>query len=136
MRILRDGRWVATPLAAASFEAGDQVVTWDGTKRLGKAGDGSYVAAVEAVSADGTSTARVELPFLLDGTAPTVRVVSAVPPRLRVSEAATLVVRANGARRLLRVDGPATVRIPRIERLRTLVVRARDAAGNESTLRR
>ena len=108
--------------AAASFEAGDQVVTWDGTKRLGKAGDGSYVAAVEAVSADGTATARVELPFLLDGTAPTVRVVSAVPPRLRVSEAATLVVRANGARRLLRVDGPATIRIPRIERLRTLVV--------------
>ena len=135
VRVLRDGRWVATP-AAAPFEAGDQVVTWDGTKRLGRAGDGSYVAAVEAVSADGTSTARVELPFLLDGTAPVVRVVSAVPPRLRVSEAATLVVRANGARRVLRVDGPATVRIPRIERLRTLVVHARDAAGNESTLRR
>ena len=136
VRILRDGRWVASPLAAASFEAGDQVVTWDGAKRLGKAGDGSYVAVVEALSADGITSARVELPFLLDGTAPTVRVVSAVPPRLRVSEAATLVVRANGARRLLRADGPATIRIPRIERLRTLVVLARDAAGNESTLRR
>ncbi len=135
VRILREGRWVATPLAG-TFEAGDQVVSWNGTKRLGRAGDGAYVVAVEAVSADAGATALVELPFLLDGTAPTVRVVSAAPPRLRVSEAATLVVRANGARRMLRVDGPATVRVPRIERLRTLVVQARDAAGNESTLRR
>jgi hypothetical protein len=53
-----------------------------------------------------------------------------------VSEAATLRIRVNGALRVLRVAAAGTVRIPRIERLRTLVVTARDAAGNESTLRR
>jgi len=65
-----------------------------------------------------------------------VRVVSAAPPRLWVSEAATLEVRVNGARRVMRTTGSGAVRIPRIERLRTLVVVARDAAGNASTLRR
>jgi hypothetical protein len=36
----------------------------------------------------------------------------------------------------MRADGPGALRIPRIERLRTLVVVARDAAGNTTTLRR
>jgi len=133
VNVLRDGRWVATPFSGP-LDTGTHLVRWDGTKRLGKARDGSYTISVEA--SDGVLATRAELPFLLDATAPTVRVVSTVPPRIRVSEAATLVVRANGARRLLRAVGPATLRIPRLERLRTLVVRARDAAGNESVLRR
>jgi hypothetical protein len=53
-----------------------------------------------------------------------------------VSEAATLVLRVNGARRTVRVARPGTVRIPRIERLRTLVGTATDAAGNRTVLRR
>jgi flagellar hook assembly protein FlgD len=134
VRILRDGRWVATPFAGA-VEAGTQTVTWDGKKRLGRAQEGAYTVAVEAADVSG-ATAKVELPFLLDATAPVVRVVSDAPPRLRVSEAATLTIRANGARRVVRATGPGVYRIPRIERLRTLVVTARDAAGNESTLRR
>jgi len=133
VRILRNGKWVATPFAAA-VEAGTQNVTWDGSKRVGKALDGSYVASIEVVDAVGTAT--VELPFAVDATAPVVRVVSAIPPRIWVSEAATLEVRVNGARRVMRTPGPGAVRIPRIERLRTLVVVARDAAGNASTLRR
>lgn len=133
VRILRDGRWVATPFQG-EVESGPQTVTWDGRKRIGKARDGSYVVSVEAVDAVGTAT--VELPFVLDATSPVVRVVSAVPPRLWVSEAATLVARVNGARRTLRPAGPGTLRIPRIERVRTLVVVARDAAGNTATLRR
>ena len=133
VRILRNGKWVATPFAAA-VEAGTQSVTWDGSKRVGKALDGSYVASIEVVDAVGTAT--VELPFAIDATAPVVRVVSAIPPRIWVSEAATLEVRVNGARRVMRTPGPGAVRIPRIERLRTLVVVARDAAGNASTLRR
>ena len=133
VRILRDGKWVATPFAAA-VEAGTQSVTWDGSKRVGKALDGRYVASVEV--ADGLGIATVELPFALDATAPVVRVVSAAPPRLWVSEATTLDVRVNGARRLMRTTGPGAVRIPRIERLRTLVVVARDAAGNAAILRR
>ncbi len=75
-------------------------------------------------------------PSLLDATAPRVRVVSAVPPRLHVSEPATLRLAVNGARRSLRVAAAGTVRIPRIERLRTLVVTAMDAAGNQAVLRR
>jgi hypothetical protein len=133
VKILRDGRWVATPFAGP-LEQGERVVPWDGTKRLGKARDGAYVVSVEAAGA--VATAKAELPFLLDATAPKVRVVSATPPRLWVSEAATLTVRANGARRTMRPTAPGTHRIPRIERLRTLVVIARDTAGNESTLHR
>jgi hypothetical protein len=133
VRILREGRWVATPFSGP-LEPGERIVTWDGTKRLGKARDGAHVVSIEAVDAVGTT--RVELAFLLDATAPTVRVVSDVPPRLWVSEAATLTLRANGARRVVRTEGAGVVRIPRIERLRTLVAVARDAAGNETTLRR
>ncbi len=133
VRILRDGRWVATPFTGA-VGPGSQAVRWDGSKRIGKARDGAYVVSVEAVDAVGTAT--VGLPFLLDATAPTVHVVSAEPPRIWVSEAATLDVRVNGARRVMRSAGPGPMRIPRIERLRTLVVVARDAAGNRTTFRR
>ncbi len=133
VRILRDGKWVATPFTGVAGP-GSQAVTWDGSKRVGSARDGAYVVSVEMADAVGTAT--VELPFLLDATAPTVRVVSAEPPRIRVSEAATLDVRVNGAHRRMRSTGPETLRIPRIERLRTLVVVARDAAGNETSFRR
>lgn len=133
VRVLRDGRWVATPFSG-SVAPGEQAVSWDGTKRLGKAADGTYAIVVEAL--DGLGTARVELPLLVDATAPRLQVVSSAPPRLRVSEPATISLRANGARRTLRVAAPGTVRIPRIARLRTLVATATDAAGNRTILRR
>jgi hypothetical protein len=65
-----------------------------------------------------------------------VPVVSAEPPVLRVSEPATLAVRVNGARRALTVKTAGEVRLRGIARLRTLVVVARDAAGNRGVLRR
>ncbi len=133
VRILRDGKWVATPFSAP-VAAGEQVVTWDGTKRLGKAADGTYSVSVEAVGELGT--AGVELPLLVDAHAPVVSVVSDAPPRLRVSEPATLVLRINGARRTIRVAAAGVVRIPRIERLRTLSGTAVDAAGNRTIVRR
>jgi hypothetical protein len=133
VRIIRAGKWVTTPFAG-EVGPGTQAVSWDGAKRIGKARDGEYVVRVEAVDAVGTAT--VELAFVLDGTPPKVRVVSASPPRIWVSEAAWLDVRMNGARRLMRSAGPGAIALPGIERLRTLVVLARDAAGNESTLRR
>ena len=133
VRILRDGKWVATPLAGA-FEAGDQVATWDGSKRLGRARDGDYTVSVASVDAVGTAT--VALPVLLDRTPPAVRVVSAEPPVLHVSEPASLAVRVNGALRHLAVDEAGDIRLRRIARLRTLVVVARDAAGNRAVLRR
>jgi hypothetical protein len=133
VRVFRGGRWVATPFSAA-VDAGEHAVSWDGTKRLGKAGDGTYGVVVEALA--GLGTARVELPLLLDGTSPRLQLVSVAPPRLRVSEPATIVLLANGARRTLRVAQAGTVRIPRIERLRSLVATATDAAGNRTVLRR
>jgi hypothetical protein len=133
VRILRDGRWVATPFSGA-VDPGERVVTWDGSKRLGRAADGTYAVSVEAT--DGVGTSRVGLPLTLDATAPRIHVVSAAPPVLRVSEAVTLVLRANGARRTIRVAAAGAVRIPRVERLRTLVAAATDAAGNRTVLRR
>jgi len=133
VRIVRGGKWVAT-LFTGEVGPVAQTVTWDGAKRIGKARDGEYVVTVDAVDAVGT--ARVELPFVLDGTAPTIHVVSALPARIWVSEAAWLDVRVNGVRRLMRAAAPGPIALPGVERLRTLEVLARDAAGNESTFRR
>ena len=133
VKILRAGHWVVTPFTGV-LDAGSHVVTWDGTKRIGKALDGAYAVSVEAVDAIGA--ARVELPLILDATPPKLRVVSAYPPRIWVSEAAIVTMRVNNASRVVNVGGPGAVRIPRVIRLRTLVATARDAAGNETTLRR
>ena len=133
VRVLRDGKWVATAFAGG-LEPGEHVVTWDGRKRLGRALDGAYVVSVEATDVVGTS--RADVPLLVDGTAPRIRVVSAMPPRIWVSEAATVTMRVNNARRVVRTTRPGPVRIPNVVRLRTLVATARDAAGNETTLRR
>ncbi len=133
VRILRGGKWIATPLAG-SFDAGTQAATWDGTKRIGRARDGAYVVSVESVDPNGT--ARVELPVVLDRTAPVVRVVSTSPAVLRVSEPAVLAVRANGALRRIAVAAATDVRLRGIESLRTLVVVAHDEAGNRAVLRR
>jgi hypothetical protein len=133
VRILHDGKWIATPLAG-SFDAGTQTATWNGSKRIGRARDGDYVVSVESVDAVGT--ARVELPVLLDRSAPVVEVVSSSPAVLRVSEPAVLAVRANGAPRRVAVKKAGVVRLRGISRLRTLVVVARDEAGNRAVLRR
>jgi hypothetical protein len=133
VRILRDAKWVATPLAG-SFDAGTQVVRWDGTKRVGRARDGSYVVSVEAVDAVGTT--RVQLPVVVDRAAPVVRVVSMSPAVLDVSEPAALSVRANGALRRITVPEAGNVRLRGIASLRTLLVVARDDVGNRAVLRR
>ena len=133
VRILRDGKWIATPLAG-SFDAGTQTAAWDGTKRIGRARDGAYVVSVESV--DQVGTARVELPVVLDRTAPVVRIVSTSPAVLHVSEAAVLAVRANGALRRITAAAAGDVRLRGIASLRTLVVVAHDEAGNRAVLRR
>ena len=50
LRVLRDGKWVAT-LANSAFPAGKQTVVWDGAKRVGVAPDGAYTAVIEATDA-------------------------------------------------------------------------------------
>ena len=75
------------------------------------------------------------LPVLLDRTAPVVRLVSTSPAVLRISEPATLVARVNGALRRISVPAAGDLRLHGIATLRTLVVVARDHAGNRSVLR-
>jgi hypothetical protein len=133
VRILRDGKWVATPFKGA-LAPGPQLVGWDGAKRLGRALDGSYTAVVEATDAVGT--AAITLPFLKDTTPPRLRVLAGKKPRLWVSEPASLTVRVNGAVRRLAVDAAGPVALPGVRTLRTLVAVARDAAGNRTVLRR
>jgi uncharacterized protein with LGFP repeats len=133
IRVKRDGRLVAT-LFEGTAEPGELTASWDGLKRLGRALDGTYAVEVEAT--DPLGAAVVDVPLVVDTRAPTVRVVSPAPPRLRVSEPATLVLTVNGARRRMQLTAPGVVRIPRIERLRTLVGTVTDAAGNRAVLRR
>ena len=73
MRIVRDGRWVASPVLAASFGAGEHRISWDGTRSDGRLRDGEYEAVVEVT--DVTGTVRFGVPFASDTTAPRVRIV-------------------------------------------------------------
>jgi hypothetical protein len=133
VRLLREGRWVATAFAG-ELEPGARTVLWDGRKRVGRARDGGYEAIVDAT--DAIATTSIRLPFLVDTTAPRVTLRSArAPVALRVSEPARLTVRVNGALRRLEARGAGDVVLRGIERVRTLVVVARDAAGNRSVLR-
>jgi hypothetical protein len=129
VRVLRDGRWVTTPLAATRA-AGAVVVRWDGLKRLGKIRDGAYAAVVEATDAVGT--ARVELPFVADTVRPAAEVVSREPLRVRVSEPARLTLRVNGNAVRVEARRAGVVRVPGSRRARVVRVVAWDAAGNAS----
>ena len=71
VRIEREGRWVATPLAG-SFVAGSQRFSWDGRRGVGLMRDGDYRAVVEATTATGAISYGV--PFATDTVAPRVRV--------------------------------------------------------------
>jgi hypothetical protein len=133
VRVLREGTWVATPFSGP-LQAGAQTVTWDGTKRIGKPRDGAYSAVVDATDAVGVTT--ISLPFVTDAHAPILRLAPSRPPRLWVSEPATLTVRVNGSARTIVARSPGSVQLRGIKRVRTLVVVARDAAGNRSVLRR
>ena len=132
LRVLRDGKWVATPFSGL-LPAGPQALGWDGAKRVGVAPDGSYAAVLDAT--DGIGTATVSLPFLKDIRAPVISLLGR-PPRLRFSEAAAVTLRVNGSRRRFEVAGPGVVPLTGIKRVRSLVVVARDAAGNATILRR
>ena len=77
LRILKEGKWVAT-LVGGPLEPGRQTVEWDGAKRVGRLLDGAYDAVVEAT--DGVATASVTLPFVSDTRRPQSAGDAAVPP--------------------------------------------------------
>jgi hypothetical protein len=129
VRVLREGRWVATPLVGERGP-GPVTVSWDGAKRVGRSRDGSYAAIVEATDAVGT--AHIELPFLADTRAPEVRVVSREPLRLWVSEPARLTLRVDGNAHRFDMRRTGVTRVPGVRRARSVRAVAWDAAGNVS----
>jgi len=131
LRVLRDGKWVATPYTG-QLSAGRQSIGWNGARRVGTTPDGSYVAVLDATDAVATST--VSLPFLLDAHAPVIRLY-AKPARIWVSEAAAVTVRVNGSLRRLQARGPGYLVLGGIRKVRSIVVVARDPAGNRGVLR-
>jgi N-acetylmuramoyl-L-alanine amidase len=128
VRVLRDGKWVATPFAG-SLAAGPRGVVWDGRKRLGRLLDGSYTAIVEATEPLGTSS--LSLPFVSDTRAPVVRFLPGRRVRVWVSEPATLVLRIAGRSARVVAARPGPVAIPAVRGTRVRLV-AWDAAGNAS----
>ena len=126
LRILRDGLWVATPFAGP-LAPGPQAVGWDGSKRIGRALDGSYEA--ELTVTDAVAVVAQKVPFALDTRAPTVGLITRKPLRVRTDEPAELVVRAGGQRVVVTADGKRLVRLP-VGLPAT--VQAWDAAGNVS----
>jgi hypothetical protein len=129
VRILREGKWVATPFAGP-LEPGAQKIDWDGTKRLGRVLDGSYEAVVQAT--DPIATSILSIPFLADTRRPKVRIVQRHPLRVWVSEPAKLTFRFGS--RSLAYDAAAagTARVPNAPRLGIVRAVAWDPAGNSS----
>ena len=129
VRILKSGRWVATPFAGP-LEPGARTVPWDGTKRVGRLVDGMYEAVVEAT--DPIATSAVSIPFAADTRQPRLRIVQRSPLRIWVSEPARLTLRF-GTRRLVHDAAAAgTARIANAPRLGIVRAVAWDPAGNKS----
>jgi len=130
IRILRDGRWVASP-HVASYPAGAHRFAWNGMRVTGKLRDGAYSAVVEASDAALGSISAAAL-FASDTTAPRVRILSTRGIQIGVSEPATLFLRIDGARRERVVRRAGVVRILWPGAAKRVRVVARDAAGNTS----
>jgi hypothetical protein len=129
LRVLRAGKWVATPFDGP-LAPGPQKLTWDGAKRVGKALNGDYEAEITVTDAVGSVSQRV--PFALDTRAPVLRLVSLRPLVLDVSEPAEVVLTVNGARRVVKRTKPGRFAVGLPFRARVVRGTAWDAGGNRS----
>ena len=129
VRILKNGKWVATPFAGP-LAAGPRRIDWNGTKRVGRLMDGMYEAVVEAT--DPLATSVVALPFAADTRQPKLRIVQRSPLRIWVSEPAELTLRFGARRLVYDAKAAGTARIPNAPRLGLVRVVAWDPAGNRS----
>jgi hypothetical protein len=129
LRILRDGKWVATPYAGP-LATGLRKLEWDGSKRVGRLLDGDYEAELEVT--DAVATSRVLLPFRSDTRQPKVRIVQRFPLRIWVSEPARLDLRFGRRTRAWEASGAGVARVPNVPRLGVVRVVAWDDAGNSS----
>jgi hypothetical protein len=130
VRIQRDGRWVASPLAGG-FGIGPQTFVWNGARATGSLRDGEYEAVVEATSATGPISYGV--PFVSDTVAPKVRILPGKGLRAEVSEPALLTFVIDGRALRREVAKAGTVRIPWSGPAAKVRVVAWDAAGNVSS---
>jgi hypothetical protein len=130
VRILREGRWVASPLFAR-FEPGAHRFSWNGMRAAGRLRDGSYAAVVEASDAVAGSVS-VDVPFASDTVAPQVRFLPSRFIRLEVSEPGRLLLRIDGARVEREVRKAGVVRVRWEGAARKVRVVVEDAAGNRS----
>jgi hypothetical protein len=101
LRILSDGKWVATPVPPTELAPGPQTLSWDGSKRIGVPPDGIYDAELAVTDVVGTVTQTVR--FLSDRKRPALRLLSLRPLRFRVSEPATIVIWFDGRRRVVKL---------------------------------
>ena len=109
LRVLRDGKWVATPFTGP-LPAGPQSIGWNGAKRVGKTLDGSYAAVIDATDAVGTAT--VSLPFLLDAHPPVVKLAARPVAALGLGGGDRDRPRQRRRSAASRPRGPATSRSP------------------------
>jgi N-acetylmuramoyl-L-alanine amidase len=129
LRILKGGKWVATPFAGP-LETGPRTLEWDGAKRIGRLLDGDYEAVLEATDSIGTT--RIALPFVSDTRQPKIRILTRSPLKLWVSEPTRVTLRF-GTRSMVHdalTAGETRVRnAPRLGLVRAV---AWDPAGNKS----
>jgi len=133
LQVLQGATVVATPVPAASFDAGAQTLTWNGTLDDGTpAPDGSYTLTLTVT--DPYLTFARSAPVVLDSTPPVITVLSYATMRFRLSEPATLtlVVGAKRYSRTLRSAATTAFWLKRKPRSYRLI--ATDAAGNVSSL--
>jgi len=129
VRVLRDGRGVAS-LLAASLPPGRQRIVWSGLRASGAIRDGTYSVIVE--SRDAVGKVQLALPLVSDTRAPRVRILSGPRLRVEVSEPAVLRLRVNGRALRHEVERAGVARIPWSGPVGRVRVVAIDAAGNAS----
>ncbi len=129
IRVEREGRWVASPLAS-SFAAGTQRLVWDGVRTAGRLRDGEHRAVVEATG--GVGTISFGVPFVSDTVTPRVRILPGNRLRVEVSEPAMLTFVIDGQALKREVKKAGIVRIPWAGPAARVRVVAWDAAGNAS----
>ena len=129
IRVERDGRWVASPLLA-SYPIGMQRFVWDGMRSAGLVRDGAYTAVVEATAGPGAIAFGV--PFVVDSTAPRLRILPEAGLKVSVSEPSVLTFVIDGQALRREVKRVGVVRIPWAGPAARVRVVAWDAAGNSS----
>jgi hypothetical protein len=114
------------PLLSAQLPAGMQTVLFTGAALDSTTvPDGNYQARLVV---DGVTQS---LPLVVDRAPPVITLVSVNPLKLRVYEQVTVIATVNG-REIRASKSPGVFRLAKNEKVQTLRVVARDAAGNES----